>query len=60
MRLKQGTGDSALFAEKADERGPQDSSNREIQERAFLAQILNYKSQELCWWCIFQECSNIY
>jgi len=55
VRLKQGTGDSALFAEKADERDPQDSSNREIQERVFLARILNYKSQELCWWCIISK-----
>jgi len=57
VRLKQGIGDNAMFAERAEERGPLDSRGWVLQERVLSTRILNYTSQELRWECISQECS---
>ena len=57
VRLKQGTGDNAMFAERAEERGPLDSRGWVLQERVLSTRTLNYTSQELRWECISQECS---
>ena len=57
VRLKQGEGDNAIFAERAKERGPLDSRGWVLQERVLSTRILNYSSQELRWECISHECS---